>query len=76
MNKEFDEQNEKKKKKRSRVYLRIFKSRMSCLLTTSLPSISAVSNNLIIYSSGSIPIISKELNLKQTLLGGQSFRYI
>jgi hypothetical protein len=45
------------------------------LLTTSLPSISTVSNNLIIYSSGSIPIISKELNLKQTLLGGQSFRY-
>jgi len=46
------------------------------LLTTSLPSISTLSNNLFIYSSGSIPIISKELNLKQTLLGGQSFRYI
>jgi len=45
-------------------------------LLTLLPSISIFSDNLIIYSSGSIPIISKELNLKQTLLGGQSFRWI
>ncbi|CAF3421753.1 unnamed protein product [Rotaria sp. Silwood1] len=45
-------------------------------LVRSLPSTSALSDNLIIYSTGSIPIIAKELNLKQTLLGGQSFRWI
>jgi hypothetical protein len=49
-------------------------SRSPMSLLTPLPSISTLSDNLIIYSSGSIPIISKELNLKQTLLGGQSFR--
>lgn len=37
--------------------------------------ISTLSDNLIVYSTGSIPILPKELNLKQTLLGGQSFRY-
>jgi hypothetical protein len=47
----------------------------SMSLLTPLPSISTLSDNLIIYSSGSIPIAVKELNLKQTLLGGQSFRY-
>ncbi|CAF0771170.1 unnamed protein product [Rotaria sordida] len=41
-----------------------------------IPSTSTLSDNLIIYSTGSIPIITKELNLKQTLLGGQSFRWI
>ena len=43
-------------------------------LLTPPSSISNLSDNLLIYSSGTIPIISKELNLKQTLLGGQAFR--
>lgn len=44
-------------------------------LLTPLPSDCCNSTeNLIIYSSGSIPILTKELNLKQTLLGGQAFR--
>ncbi|UJR23338.1 hypothetical protein I4U23_026352 [Adineta vaga] len=43
-------------------------------VSTSISSI--ISHDLLIYSSGSIPIITKELNLKQTLLGGQSFRWI
>lgn len=40
-----------------------------------LTSILTLSDDLVIYSSGTIPILSKELNLKQTLLGGQAFRY-
>lgn len=38
------------------------------------PSSTTLSENLIVYSSGSIEIPRSELNLKQTLLGGQSFR--
>ncbi|CAF3799676.1 unnamed protein product [Adineta steineri] len=41
-----------------------------------LSTVATFSNDLLIYSSGSIPINTKELNLKQTLLGGQSFRWI
>jgi len=42
--------------------------------STSVSSTSTLFNTLIDYSSGLIPISDTELNLKQTLLGGQSFR--
>ena len=35
-----------------------------------------LSDDLIPYYSGSIPVPSSELNLRQTLHGGQSFRYV
>ncbi|CAF0806379.1 unnamed protein product [Rotaria sp. Silwood1] len=41
---------------------------------TPSPVTTILSDNLIHYCSGSIPISFTELNLKQTLLGGQSFR--
>lgn len=44
-------------------------------LQSILTPISSQSNDLIEYSSGSIPVPSKELNLRRTVLGGQSFRW-
>ena len=43
--------------------------RMSSALSTA-----TLSDNLVSYASGSIAILHTELNLRQTLLGGQSFR--
>ena len=42
----------------------------------SLSAMCTLSDDLIPYYSGSIPVPSSELNLRQTLHGGQSFRYI
>ena len=46
----------------------------SCSSSPPPLSTTTLSENLIVYSSGSIEILRSELNLKQTLLGGQSFR--
>ena len=49
-------------------------SRSQIYAMSSLVSTAILSDNLLSYSSGSIAISHTELNLKQTLLGGQSFR--
>lgn len=44
-----------------------------CRMSSALSPV-ILSDNLVCYSSGSLPISPTELNLRQTLLGGQSFR--
>lgn len=53
----------------------LFRSSIGLMSMSSIFSpVKIHSDELIEYSSGSISISSSELNLKQTLLGGQSFR--